>query len=267
MKHVFSVAGLGLALLFVVVFFTGRIDSKHLTLVAPRVGMQAEELGALVPRIAAQTGATVGTSRRVVYLLACSGIPTSATMEARAREAAAITEKQRLTARAGDHAGAVGQPQSKDPRARSRTARPHSPDATPAPSDDLLGPSSVALPCPALSTRWVSAAALARHAPDPTPSGSSAGSPGHDLRDEHLGHGDARNDRRLRAPHERRCAIPPPAASAPSKRGHAGASRRRDRGRRAGRRRRSGGRLPAPRAGEPVAGRDGRTPRSAVSTR
>ena len=40
MKHVFSVAGLGLAAAFVVVFFTGRIDSKHLTVVAPRVGMQ-----------------------------------------------------------------------------------------------------------------------------------------------------------------------------------------------------------------------------------
>ena len=99
MKHVFSVAGLGLATAFVVVFFTGRIDSKHLTVVAPRVGMQAEELDALIPRVAARTGATAGTSRRVVYLLACSGIPTSATMEAKALEAAAITEKQRVTAR------------------------------------------------------------------------------------------------------------------------------------------------------------------------
>jgi hypothetical protein len=99
MKHVFSVAGLGLATAFVVVFFTGRIDSKHLTVVAPRVGMQAEELDALVPRVAARTGATAGTSRRVVYLLACSGIPTSTTIEAKALEAATITEKQRVTAR------------------------------------------------------------------------------------------------------------------------------------------------------------------------
>jgi len=99
MKHVFSVAGVGLAAAFVVVFFTGRIDSKHLSTVAPRVGMQAAELDTLVTRIAAQTGATAGTSRRVVYLLACSGVPTSATMEAQAREAAQITEKQRLTAR------------------------------------------------------------------------------------------------------------------------------------------------------------------------
>jgi protein-disulfide isomerase-like protein with CxxC motif len=99
MKHVFSVAGVGLAAAFVVVFFTGRIDSKHLTAVAPRVGMQVAELDALVPRIAAQTGATAGTTRRVVYLLACSGIPTSATIEATAREAAYITERRRVTAR------------------------------------------------------------------------------------------------------------------------------------------------------------------------
>jgi|SRR5947209_13175583 len=99
MKHVFSVAGLGLAAAFVVVFFTGRVDSKHLGMVAPRIGMQGEALDALVPRVAAQTGATPGTSRRVVYLLACSGVPTSATIEAKAVEAATISEKQRMTAR------------------------------------------------------------------------------------------------------------------------------------------------------------------------
>ena len=99
MKHVFSVAGLGLAAAFVVVFFTGRIDSKHLTNVAPRVGMEVHELDALVPRVASRTGATAGTSRRVVYLLACSGIPTSATMEAKALEAAVMTERERKTAR------------------------------------------------------------------------------------------------------------------------------------------------------------------------
>jgi hypothetical protein len=99
MKHVFSVAGLGLASAFVVVFFTGRIDTKHLTVVAPRVGMHVADLDALIPRVAAQTGATAGTARRVVYLLACSGIPTSATIEAKALEAASITEKQRVTAR------------------------------------------------------------------------------------------------------------------------------------------------------------------------
>jgi hypothetical protein len=99
MKHVFSVAGLGLAVAFVVVFFTGRIDSKHLAIVAPRVGMQADQLDALIQRVAARSGATAGTSRRVVYLLACSGIPTSATMEAKAMEAAMITERERVTAR------------------------------------------------------------------------------------------------------------------------------------------------------------------------
>jgi len=109
MKHVFSVAGLGLATAFVVVFFTGRIDSKHLTAVAPRVGMQAEELDAMILRVAARTGATAGTSRRVVYLLACSGIPTSATIEAKALEAATITEKQRLTARQAAVAVLTGQ--------------------------------------------------------------------------------------------------------------------------------------------------------------
>jgi hypothetical protein len=99
MKHVFSVVGLGLALLFVVVFFTGRIDAKHLTSVAPRVGMHPDDLDAMVARISSQTGATIGTSRRVVYLLACSGVPTRSTMELEALQAADITEKQRLTAR------------------------------------------------------------------------------------------------------------------------------------------------------------------------
>src|ERR1019366_9929609 len=99
MNHVFSVAALGLALLFVVVFFTGRIDAKHLTSVAPRVGMHPDDLDAMVARISSQTGATIGTSRRVVYLLACSGVPTRSTMELEALQAADITEKQRLTAR------------------------------------------------------------------------------------------------------------------------------------------------------------------------
>ena len=99
MKHVFTVTGLGLAALFVVVFFAGRLDSKHLAAVAPRVGMEVQDLSAIAPRIASQTGATIGTSRRVVYLLACSGLPDRSTMEARALEAASITETQRMTAR------------------------------------------------------------------------------------------------------------------------------------------------------------------------
>ena len=99
MKHIFSVVGLGMTAVFVAVFFTGRIDSKHLTVVAPRVGMAPEALHALAPKISSQTGATIGTSRRVVYLLACSGVPTAATIESKAIEAALITEKQRMTAR------------------------------------------------------------------------------------------------------------------------------------------------------------------------
>jgi len=99
MKHIFSVVGLGMTAVFVAVFFTGRVNSKHLTVVAPRVGMAPEALSALAPRISSQTGATIGTSRRVVYLLACSGVPTAATMESKAIEAALITEKQRMTAR------------------------------------------------------------------------------------------------------------------------------------------------------------------------
>ena len=93
MRHVFTVVGVGLAAAFVAVFFTGRVDTKQLHVVAPRVGMQPDDLIALVPRVAAQTGATPGTSRRVIYLLACSGVPTSATIEAQAREAASITTK------------------------------------------------------------------------------------------------------------------------------------------------------------------------------
>lgn len=110
MKHVFTLVGLGVAIVFVVVFFTGRIDSKHLTAVAPRVGMHPDALNALVPRIASQTGATMGTSRRVVYLLACSGMPTPATMESQALEAAAITEQQSLTARQAAEAVLSGNP-------------------------------------------------------------------------------------------------------------------------------------------------------------
>jgi protein-disulfide isomerase-like protein with CxxC motif len=99
MKHIFSVVGLGMTAVFVAVFFTGRMNSRQLDLVAPRVGMQPEALSAMAPRVSSQTGATIGTSRRVVYLLACSGVPTAATIESKAIEAALITEKQRMTAR------------------------------------------------------------------------------------------------------------------------------------------------------------------------
>jgi hypothetical protein len=112
MKHVFSVIGLGFAVFFVVVFFTGRIDSKQLPSVAPRVGMEPHELDAIVTRISSRTGATIGTSRRVVYLLACSGLPTRLTMESQALQAADITEKQRLTAKEAANLVLSGKPTS-----------------------------------------------------------------------------------------------------------------------------------------------------------
>ena len=99
MKHVFSVVGLGMAAVFAAVFFTTRVSSERLEVVAPRVGMAPHELHALGSKVSSRTGATVGTSRRVVYLLACSGATTAATIESKAIEAALISEKQRLTAR------------------------------------------------------------------------------------------------------------------------------------------------------------------------
>lgn len=98
-KHIATYGGLALALAFVVVFFNGRRESKPLDLVATRVGLNAADLVAMAPRISSQTGATMGTSRRVVYLLACSGVPTRANLETQATLAAGIAEKQRLTPR------------------------------------------------------------------------------------------------------------------------------------------------------------------------
>ena len=98
-KHLATMAGLALALAFVVLFFQGRYESKPLSVVAPRVGLKADDLLAMAPRIASQTGATLGTSRRLVYLMACSGVPTSATLEAHAKQAADIAEQRRLTPR------------------------------------------------------------------------------------------------------------------------------------------------------------------------
>ena len=98
-KHIATVAGLALALAFVVLFFHGRQEPKSLDLVATRAGLKADDLVAMAPRISSQTGATMGTSRRVVYLMACSGATTSATLEAQARLAAGIAEKQRMTPR------------------------------------------------------------------------------------------------------------------------------------------------------------------------
>jgi hypothetical protein len=98
-KHVFRVVGLGMAAVFAAMFFTTRVSTQDLGVVAPRVGMARRALDALGSKISSQTGATIGTSRRVVYLLACSGVTTAATIESKSIEAAQITETERLTAR------------------------------------------------------------------------------------------------------------------------------------------------------------------------
>jgi hypothetical protein len=98
-KHIASVAGLGLAVAFVVVFFIGRTETKHLTEVAPRVGMSYDDLMAMGPRVASQTGVTLGSSRRVVYLLACSGQASKSTLETQALQAGTLAKQQRLSDR------------------------------------------------------------------------------------------------------------------------------------------------------------------------
>jgi hypothetical protein len=98
-KHLATLAGLALSLAFVILFFHGRTQSKPLSEIAPRVGLQVDELLAMAPRIASQTGATLGTSRRLVYLMACSGVTTGSTLEAHAKQAADISEQRRLTPR------------------------------------------------------------------------------------------------------------------------------------------------------------------------
>ena len=98
-KHIATVAGVGLAVAFVVVFFVGRTESRHLTEVAPRVGMSYDDLMAMGPRVASQTGVTLGSSRRVVYLLACSGQASKATLESQAVQAGTLARQQRLSDR------------------------------------------------------------------------------------------------------------------------------------------------------------------------
>jgi hypothetical protein len=81
------------------VFFFAKPDSMELVDVAPRVGMSHEELLALGPRIASHTGVTLGTSRRVVYLLACSGLATRQTLEEQATKASTKALSERLSDR------------------------------------------------------------------------------------------------------------------------------------------------------------------------
>ncbi len=115
-KHIATVAGVGLSVLFVVVFFIGRAETRHLAEVAPRVGMNHDDLLAMAPRVASHTGVTLGTSRRMVYLLACSGLPNRNTFEEQATLAGSMAKQQRLSdreavtaalARSG-HAAGVG---------------------------------------------------------------------------------------------------------------------------------------------------------------
>lgn len=98
-KHVATVTGLGVAIAFVALFFIGRTETKELNEVAPRVGMSYDELMSLGPKVASQTGATLGSSRRVVYLLACSGQATRDTLENQATEASRLAQERRLSDR------------------------------------------------------------------------------------------------------------------------------------------------------------------------
>ena len=98
-KHLSTAAGLALAVAFVVVFFIGRTESQQLADLAPKVGMSHEDLLAVGPRIASQTGVTLGSSRRVVYLLACSGLVDKGSLETQAALASSLAKKDRLTDR------------------------------------------------------------------------------------------------------------------------------------------------------------------------
>jgi len=99
MKYMVTIGGLVLAMAFVVVFFMGRTDAQQLVEVAPRVGMSYEELMAMGPRVASQSGATLGSSRRMVYLLACSGQSSKSLLESQATQAGSIARQQRLSDR------------------------------------------------------------------------------------------------------------------------------------------------------------------------
>ena len=98
-KHIATVSGIGLAVAFVAVFFVGRTQTKQLNEVAPRVGMSYDALMAVAPRVASQTGVTLGSSRRVVYLLACSGQANPSTLEEQALQAGTLAKQKRLSDR------------------------------------------------------------------------------------------------------------------------------------------------------------------------
>ena len=98
-KYLATLAGLALAGVFIVVFFIGRSESRQLHEIAPQVGLSHEALLAMGPRIASNSGATLGTARHVVYLLACSGLADQTTLETRATLASTLAKNQRLSDR------------------------------------------------------------------------------------------------------------------------------------------------------------------------
>ena len=98
-KYIATIVGLGLAVAFVVVFFVGRTETQHLGEVAPKVGMSYDDLMAMGPRVASSTGVTLGTSRHVVYLLACSGRSSRTTLETQASQASTLAKAERLSDR------------------------------------------------------------------------------------------------------------------------------------------------------------------------
>lgn len=98
-KHIATVIGIGLAATFVATFFIGRAETKNLGEVAPRVGMSYGDLMSMGPRIATQTGITLGTSRRIIYLLACSGLPNQGSLEQQATQAGTLAMQHRLSYR------------------------------------------------------------------------------------------------------------------------------------------------------------------------
>ena len=99
LKHVVTVAGVGLSALFVGVFVANHYETRPLVEVAPHTGMSYEELRAMGPRVAGRTGATLGTSRHVIYLLACSRRATRQTIEDQATRASALARRERLSDR------------------------------------------------------------------------------------------------------------------------------------------------------------------------
>jgi hypothetical protein len=97
--HAATLLALAVVVACIVLFFQARRESRPIEEVAGRLGLKADDLVAMAPRISSRTGATLGTSRRVVYLMACSGVASGADVEAQAMLAADLAEKQRLTPR------------------------------------------------------------------------------------------------------------------------------------------------------------------------